>query len=123
MPVPEPWNGYPVTPAVVTWQLKTPKGTPVTELRVARDVRRTIPTMDRFWDGFARGTEQNRPVYAEGKFKEVKGTYLIKLTPRPYDTRTLHDGRYVLAVTARDTAGNRHTMRIELTVDNRSDLP
>jgi Peptidase family M23 len=117
LPVPR-WDGFPLTPAVVSWQIKTLGGKPMTRTRVARDVRGTIPTMDRFWDGFARGTHQNRPVFDEGKFKTVTGKYLIKLTPRPYDTRTLHDGRYVLAVTARDTAGNRDTLVLRFTVDN-----
>jgi Peptidase family M23 len=120
--VPDYWNGMPVTPAVVTWQIKTPKGKPVTRRQFARDVRRTIPTADRFWDGFARGTHQNFPVF-ERKYRGVKGRYLIKLTTRPFDTSTLRDGRYVLVVTARDTTGNRDTLCLRFAVANGAGLP
>ena len=79
--------------------------------RIARDVRRTVPKNDRFWDTFARGTHQNWPVFDGRKERGMTGRYLFKLSTRPFDTGMLRDGRYVVVVTVRDAAGNRDVRR------------
>jgi len=49
-----------------------------------------------------------------------RGCFLFKLTPKPFDTRTLHDGVYDLVVTASDIRGNSRTATLRFTVHNRA---
>jgi Peptidase family M23 len=116
LPVPGRWNGFPVTPALVTWRIEETTGRIVVPTRVARDVRRTVPRNDRFWDTFARGTYQNWPVFAGRKQRGMTGRYLVKLCARPFDASVLRPGSYVLVVAAQDIAGNRgvRSQRFEL---------
>ncbi len=109
--VPGRWHGFPVSPAFVAWRIEDTAGRIVVDTRVARDVRRTVPKNDRFWGTFARGTHQNWPVFDGRKERGMAGRYLFRLTARPFDTGTLRDGRYVVVVTAQDTAGNRDVRR------------
>src|SRR5262245_743988 len=106
LPVPGRWNGLPVTPAVVKWRIETSEGRTVSGPRVARDVRRTIPGTPEFWVTYARGSHQNWPVFSDGKARGMTGRYIFRLTTRPLDMQALRPGRYVLVVTASDTAGN-----------------
>ena len=48
------------------------------------------------------------------------GCYLFKLTPQPFDTRTLRDGVYDLVVTATDIRGNSGSLSQRFTVHNRA---
>jgi hypothetical protein len=116
LPVPGRWNGFPVTPAVVTWRIETSAGRTMSGPHVARDVRRTIPGTSEFWLTFARRSHQNWPVFSDGKARGMTGCYVFKLTTRPFDTRTLRPGRYVLVVTASDTAGNRASRTVAFDV-------
>ena len=47
----------------------------------------------------------------------MTGRYVFKLTTRPFDTRTLRTGSYVLVVTARDTAGNHASRKLAFSVE------
>ena len=116
--VPGRWRGFPVTPATVTWRVEAPDGRVVVSQRIARDVRTAVPKNDRFWDTFARGTHQNWPVFDRQKQRGMIGRYLFKLSARPFDTRTLRDGHYVLIVNAADTAGNRDERSLRFLVLN-----
>ena len=116
LPVPGRWNGFPVTPAVLTWRIETSGGRTVSGPHVARDVRRTIPGTSEFWLTFARGSHQNWPVFSDGKARGMTGRYLFKLTTQPFDTRALRPGRYVVVVTAKDTAGNRASRTLAFSV-------
>jgi murein DD-endopeptidase MepM/ murein hydrolase activator NlpD len=118
LPVPGRWNGFPVTPAVVTWRIETGGGRTVSGPHVARDVRRTIPGTSEFWLTFARGSHQNWPVFSDGKARGMTGRYVFKLTTKSFDTRTLRPGRYVVVVTARDTAGNHASLKLAFSVDD-----
>ena len=111
LPVPGRWHGFPVSPAFVTWRIEDAAGRIVVGTRVVRDVRRTVPKNDRFWGTFARGTHQNWPVFDGRKERGMTGRYLFKLSVRPFDTRTLRDGHYVVVVTVQDTVGNRDVRR------------
>ena len=108
LPVPGRWHGFPVTPALVTWHMESASGRIVTDLRVARDVRRTVPKNDRFWRTFARGTYQNWPVFDGSKQQGLKGRYLFRLAGA---RRAAGD---VIVVTASDMAGNRGVRRLAL---------
>lgn len=116
MPVPGRWNGFPVTPALVTWKVEDAAGRVVVGTRVARDVRNQEPKNDRFWDTFARGTFQNWPVFDGHKQQGMAGRYVFSLSRRPLDTRTLKAGEYTVVVTAQDTGGNRGTRRATFSV-------
>lgn len=118
LPVPGRWHGFPVSPALVTWRVERRNGRIVAGWRTARDVRRTVPANDLFWDTFARGTHQNWPVFDDHKQRGMTGQYLFRLTVRPFDTTTLANGSYVLVVIAEDTAGNRGIRRLRFEVAN-----
>ena len=112
------WEGsYPVSPVRIMWRIVRQGRTLVLE-RTARDVRRSLPKNDRFWDTFARGTYQNWPVFASRHYRYEEGRQLFKLTPRPFDTRTLPDGVYDVVVTAEDIAGHRDAESLRFTVHN-----
>ena len=114
LPVPGRWNGFPVTPALVTWRIEDSTGRVVVPTRVGRDVRRTVPKNDRFWGTFARGTHQNWPVFDGRKERGMTGRYLFELSRRPLDTTALDDDAYVIVVIAEDMAGNRAIRRLRL---------
>jgi peptidase M23-like protein len=117
LPVPGRWHGFPITPALVTWRIEDSSGRRVVA-GCARDVRRTVPPNNRFWNTFARGTHQNWPVFDGHKQRGMAGRYLFKLTGTAFDTRTLSAGAYVLVVSAQDTAGNRGLRRVRFDVAN-----
>jgi len=119
IPVPGRWHGFPVSPALVTWRIER-GGRVVVPHRVVRDVRRSVPKNDRFWDTFGRGTHQNWPIFAGRKLQFTPGRYLFELTVQPFDIRRLENGVYELVVIAADTAGNRDQDRVRFTVDNRA---
>jgi len=104
------WHGFPVTPAMVTWRIER-GGCVVVPRHVARDVRRSVPKNDRFWDTFARGTYQNWPVFAGRKSQFTPGTYLFALSIQPSAALMLRDAVFELVVTVADTGGNRTERR------------
>jgi hypothetical protein len=113
------WSDLPVTPARITWRIERWTGRVVVREQVARDVRERLPSASRFWTTFARGTCQNFAVFGRHYSYLQAGRYLFRLSARPLDTRRLHDGVYVLVVTASDIAGNRDVQRLRFTVHNR----
>ena len=116
LPVPGRWNGFPVTPAVVSWRIETARGRAVVTDRVAWDVRRTIPSTAAFWLSYARGSHQNWPVFSDGKARGMTGRYVFRLSTSPLDTDRLGAGTYVLVVKVADTAGNRDAIRMSFRV-------
>jgi hypothetical protein len=118
LPVPGRWHGFPVTPALVTWSIRTPAGRVVVARHVARDVRRVVPRNSDFWTTFARGSHQNWPVFTDGKAKGMTGRYVFRLSKTAFDTTKLADGDYELVVAASDTSGNRSVRVYRLTIDN-----
>jgi len=117
LPVPGRWYGFPITPALLTWRIEDASGHVVVPTRLARDARGTVPSNDRFWDTYARGTHQNWPVFDGRKQRGMTGRYVFKLSKRPVDARTLGTGKYVLVVTAGDTAGNRSSRARAFSLD------
>jgi hypothetical protein len=118
LPVPGRWSGFPVTPALLSWQIMDAFGREVVPDHVARDVRNRVPANDLFWTTFARGTHQNWPVFAGCKQRGLTGRYLFKLRLKPVDTPQLRDGVYVLVITAQDITGNKSVRRLRFTVQN-----
>ena len=73
----------------------------------------------RYWSTYARGTNQNQSVFGSHYSYLQHGRYVFKLTPRPFDTRTLRNGVYDLVGTATDIAG-RDSARLRFAVGNGS---
>jgi len=118
LPVPGNWNGFPVTPARVSWTLSDAVGRSVLPARVVVDFRRFEPRTRRFWSVYAAGTYQNFPVFDDHFYWRQAGRYLFKLTRRPLDTGRLPNGGYSLRVTASDICGNRGTFSEPLRIAN-----
>jgi murein DD-endopeptidase MepM/ murein hydrolase activator NlpD len=93
---PPPWQGLPVTPALVRWRLVR-DAREVVPWRVVADFRSTLPAADRFTTVYAPGTRQNDP--------DNPGLYRFLLAAG-FDTRRHPDGPYRLDVEAADIRGN-----------------
>jgi hypothetical protein len=117
LPVPEPWSGLPVSPALVGFELTTPAGREVLPPQTPADFARTEPGNARFFDVYAPGTFQNDPAIGHHFFRGAAGEYLYELTPSGLDTAALRPGRYVVTVTAEDTCGNTGTLSEPLDVE------
>jgi hypothetical protein len=111
---------FSVVPAALTWSLFRLNGgrTVVPETTVV-DFRRGLPPEASFWRIYARGTFQNRAPVVPRYHKQMPGRYLFTLTPSTFDTRRLHDGVYVLTVTAIDVRGNKATLVERIEIRNR----
>jgi hypothetical protein len=107
LPVPSPWTGKPVTPALLRWRLIRPSGPSVTPWQVSIDVRSTIPSDDLYDSVFARWTRQNKA--------HRVGRYRFYLT-HGLDVSRLTLGRYLLQVEAGDIRGNRSRTSFPLVV-------
>jgi hypothetical protein len=119
LPVPGPWAGLPVAPALVSWSLKAVAGPYVVQPHVSTSFLRRIPSNTRFWDVYARGTFQNVARFGHQQYSRLHGHFLY-LVAHALDTTKLADGQYVLTVSAQDTRGNQGRLSTTLTVDNAS---
>jgi hypothetical protein len=118
LPVPLPWLGFPVTPALVTWRLTNRNGRVVVPETVSADFRHTVPPNRFFWTVYAAGTYQNFPVYGDVYHFGEPGRYLFNLTPHGLDTTRLPDGNYQLTVHVADVCGNHGLLAERITVHN-----
>ena len=117
LPVPEPWSGLPVSPALVGFELTTSAGREVLPPQTAADFARTEPPNRRFFDVYAPGTFQNDPAVGHHYFRGAAGEYLYVLTPGALDTAALRPGRYVVTVSVEDTCGNTGTLSEPIDVE------
>ena len=114
------WRDLPVVPALISWRIqRADTGRVVVPTHIAFDVRRTIPAPTEFWRFYARGTHENMCVFGKHYSYMQPGSYLFKLTPYGFDTRTLRDGVYELIVTATDIAGNHDSAMQRFSIHNR----
>jgi murein DD-endopeptidase MepM/ murein hydrolase activator NlpD len=114
---PEAWRGLPVTPALLTWEIRSWNGRVVVGRQTAADFRGELPGRP-FWQVYARGTYQNMAVLGHHYSWAQPGSYLFRLSPTPFDTRRLRDGAYDLVVTATDIRGNSSSLTRRFTVGN-----
>jgi hypothetical protein len=112
------WRRMPVAPALVRWMITTLRGRRVAGATTV-DFRTTEPPPQDFCRVYAPGTIQNFAAESGRYYWGRPGRYLFRLTPAPFDTRGLHNGRYRLTVTAADTAGNSGNRTVLITIDNR----
>jgi hypothetical protein len=120
MQVPGVWRNLPVTPALVTWEIRrADNGKVIVPQHTAYDVRNHLPAPSMFWQVYARGTHQNMSVFGMHYSYMQPGLYLLRLTPGGFDTRSLHDAVYDLVVTATDIRGNHSSATQRFSVHNR----
>jgi murein DD-endopeptidase MepM/ murein hydrolase activator NlpD len=121
IPVPGKWNGLPVSPAKLTYHVTSfPQKRVVIPETTAVDVTRTLPS-NQMWHTYAPGSHMNMVKMGFHRYWYNPGVYLFKLTPEPFNTRTLQDGVYEFTVTAWDTAGNHSSATQIFQVHNRAD--
>ncbi len=111
---PPPWDGIPVSPALVRWRL-VHNSKAVVPWTVATDARVSftpdvVDNSDvRFHDVFAPGTRQNHP--------NEPGLFRFWLV-RGFDTRAHSDRKYRLEVEAADVRGNKTRKALIVTFVN-----
>ncbi|HEY4977188.1 MAG TPA: hypothetical protein VII05_07570 [Gaiellaceae bacterium] len=118
LPIVGNWPGLGVTPAAVTWELRSADGSVVVPSHMIVDFRRTEPGNKDFWKVFAVGTHQNKYGSKHVRRVTLVGLYSYNLTPSGLDTRTLSNGVYVLTVSAADTCGNIGSLSAQITIAN-----
>jgi hypothetical protein len=105
---PPPWDGIPVTPALVRWRLRR-GGRAVVPWKIAADFRTELLPASSYSKVYAAGTTQNHP--------KVPGLFRFLLA-RAFDTRLHPDGVYRLEIEAADIRGNASRKELELTFTN-----
>jgi hypothetical protein len=108
VPVPEPWNAYRLTLALVRWRL-VPAGARTAAWETAFDARTELPSAS-FFSVFADGTRQNR-TYRVGRYRF--------LLARSWNTAALADGAYTIEVSVADIRGNAATLALRFATANR----
>jgi len=116
LPLPQPWTGVSVTPAILRWHLTDPHGRDILPTQTLVDFSSTIPRDTEFDSIYEIGTYQNFPVVGGRYLYGVRGEYVFNLTPSALDTRALVPGAYTLTVSALDTCGNLGTLTEKLDV-------
>ena len=116
LPLPPPWNGASVTPAILRWRLTDSRGREVLPEQTPVDFSSTIPLATEFDTVYDTGTYQNFPTVGDHFYFGARGEYLFNLTPSSLDTRALAPGSYTLTVSALDTCGNLGTLTQTLDV-------
>jgi len=115
-----PWQGMPVTPALVRWRLVR-NARAFVPWRIASDFRESFvpriagkPASDvHFRDVYAPNTRQNKP--------NKPGLFRFWLA-RAFDTRQFPDGDYRLDVEAADIRGNASRGHLVVTIANAGDV-
>jgi hypothetical protein len=103
---PAPWDNATVSPARVSWSLRTETGQLVVRPSRVVDFRTGLPARRDFWRVYAQGTYQNHPRFADRQYGKLAGKYLFRLTQAPFATDHLPDGVYTLTVSAGDIRRN-----------------
>jgi hypothetical protein len=109
LPVPPPWDGVLVTPAVLRWRVLQGRKV-VRPWRTPVDFRKTMLPASLYPAIYAAGTRQNKP----GK----PGKYRF-FAARGWTTSLLPNGLYRLEVSAGDVSGNVATASLPFTIANR----
>jgi hypothetical protein len=111
LPVPQPWQDLPVTPAKVRWRLTTASGRVLLPWTYAADFAVTVPPNRDYWRVYAAGTHEN--FVNRGAQPQIPGSYAFRLTP---PSTVLPQGRYTATVVASTAGGNRTTQRLSFRV-------
>ena len=118
LPAPGQWQEMPVTPALLTWQLATLRGS-ILLRGIGADFRYSEPPAGDFCSVYALGTVQNFAAVA-GVYRWAQpGRFLFDLTPRPIDTSQLEAGPYLVTVTASNLGGHVATRTVRVAIRER----
>jgi len=117
LPVPGPYHGLPVAPALVQWWMTHVGGKTVVSRKTTADFRRRLPTNRRFFKIYAKGTYENSPRFGARQYTGMPGRYLFLLSGS-FDTRKLANGSYVISVRVADVRGNRSTSTERVSIRN-----
>jgi murein DD-endopeptidase MepM/ murein hydrolase activator NlpD len=118
LPVPGGFNGFPVSPALVTWSfVNVGEHTYVQDAPVA-DFRTTLPIRRDFWDVYARGSYQNAPRFSNRQYF-MPGRFLYNLAHN-VDTRSYPNGLYEASVDVSDMRNNSSEAALQFKIENRA---
>jgi hypothetical protein len=109
LPLPAPWTGAILTPALVRWRVLRGRSV-VRPWHTPVDFRERLIPQARFAEVYAPGTRQNHP-NAPGRYR-----FFVAHT---WTTSLLPDGRYRLEAEAADERGNSARAGLDFTVANR----
>jgi hypothetical protein len=124
LPVPLPWFGFPVTPALVTWRLTTGNGRLVVPDTVTADFRHTEPGNRFFWTVYAPGTFQNYPDdTAPERQLPADGAPRRRLRKPRLARRAHHDSQRAQERAQRDPDGDTTDDDSDDDTDNNNDEP
>ena len=116
LPLPSPWAGVSLTPAILRWRLTDVHGRDVVPVQTPIDFSLTIPPRAEFDSVYDTGTYQNFPAVGDRYFYGARGEYVFNLTTSALNTRALPAGAYTLTVSALDTCGNLGSLTEKLDV-------
>lgn len=117
IPIPGAFDGFPVSPALVTWSLYRVGGSTYVRDATAADFRTTLPSARSFWNVYARGSYQNAPRFSNQQFF-VPGRFLYSLA-HELDTRAYPNGLYEVLVRASDMRDNESEAALQFVIANR----
>jgi hypothetical protein len=117
VPVPGAFHGLTVSPALVRWSVSRLSGGVAIPWRTAADFRSTLPANSHFSDVYAKGTYENAPRFGTQQYRSMPGRYLFLLA-RSFDTTSLANGVYTLAIRAADERGNSASFNERFSVLN-----
>ena len=117
LPVPGPYHGLPVAPALVQWWMTRVGGKTVVSPKMTADFRRTLPGNVQFFTVYAKGTYENSPRFGAQQYTGMPGRYLFLLTGG-FDTTKLANGSYLVSVRVADVRGNRSTSTERISILN-----
>jgi hypothetical protein len=119
MPIPGLFDGFPVSPALVSWSLYRVGGKTYVRDADAADFRTTLPSAKTFWNVYARGSYQNAPRFSNRQYF-MPGRFLYSLA-HEIDTRAYPNGLYEVLVHVADMRGNASDAALQFIVANHPD--
>ncbi len=111
------FNGFPLSPALITWSLAKVRGKVYVDNVRAADFRTTLVSPRFFWDVYARGSYQNAPRFSNRQYV-MPGRFLYNLASF-VDTRAYPNGLYEITVDVSDMRGNSSEAALEFKIENR----
>jgi len=117
LPSPGAFFGFPVAPALVRWNINRQSSTVAGPWHTAADFRSTLPPNRHFFDIYAQGTYENAPRFGDRQYPLMPGRYLFLLAAN-FDTTSLPNGAYTLAILAADERANTVILQQPFTVLN-----
>jgi peptidase M23-like protein len=116
IPIPGAFDGFPVSPALVSWSLYRVGGSTYVRDADAADFRTTLPSAKLFWNVYARGSYQNAPRFSNRQFF-VPGRFLYNLA-HEVDTRAYPNGLYEVLVRVADMRDNESEAALQFVIAN-----